>query len=352
MKEVTAVSSGQAFVLSDAVRAPLKHAAMSHYRRKICTALVMLGAPALMVHTQERVRRVAYVWLFSYGPSAPYPSAFRTRMRELGWIEGRGIEVKEYDAEGDFERLAAIMKRLVDEKVDVIVGSCTPEGRAAAKATQSIPIVMAATGDPVAAGLARSLAKPSGNVTGVSSMGLDLSAKRFDILKEAFPRLSQATIVFNPERTDNVPEVQTMRVAATTVGVRSDTLEVRTINELNEGLDLLPDSTQALLNAGDNLLNSNAKRLVGEAAKRRIPALFEDRIYVDQGGLMSYGPNIARMHARAADYVDRILKGVRPADLPIEQPTKFELAVNLRTAKALGFTIPHSVLLRADEVLR
>lgn len=310
---------------------------------------VLMVLPGL---AQTGVRRIAYVWLFSSGPSAPYPAEFRNRLRELGWIEGKSVEIVQYDAEGSPEKLAAIMKRLVDEKVDVIVGTCTPEAKAAVKATQTIPIVMAATGDPVGAGLAQSFARPGGNVTGVSGMGLDLSAKRLEILKTSFPNVARATVVFNPERPDNLPEVRAMQAAGLTVGVKVDTLEVRTPTELNDGLDLLPSSTQALLNAGDSLLGSQAPRVIAEAARRRIPALYEDRDYVDRGGLMSYGPSIGRLHRRAADYVDRILKGASPAELPIEQPTSFELVINLKTAKALGLPIPRAVLLRANEIIQ
>jgi putative ABC transport system substrate-binding protein len=325
-----------------------------HGRRGFCAAL--LGSCTAwavpIVHAETRPRQVAYVWLYPSGPSAPFPAAFRARLRELGWVEGRTVEVKEYDAAGDPQKLAAIMKRLVADKVDVIVGPCTPEATAAAKVTQSIPIVMAATGDPVAAGLVQSLARPGGNVTGVSSMGLDLSAKRLEILKAAFPKVSQATIVFNPDRADNLPEVRVMRAAGTALGVRSDSLEVRTSQEIIDGLDLLPGSTQALLTTGDSLVAGHAQRLIAEAAKRRIPALYEARVYVDLGGLMSYGPNYEQLNARAADYVDKILRGARPAEMAIEQPTKFELVINLKTARALGFAIPQSVLLRADEVIQ
>jgi putative tryptophan/tyrosine transport system substrate-binding protein len=299
------------------------------------------------------VPRIAYVWIYKEGPSAPYVEAFRDRMRELGWIDGQNIIVETHDAEGNPEKLAAIMRGLVDSKIDLIVAACTPEAKAAVKFTSTIPIVMAATGDPVAAGLAASLARPGGNVTGVSAMLLDLSAKRLALLKEAFPNVSRATVLWNPGRPDNKPEVAAMQVAALALNVRLDSQEVRTPVELADALDLLPTTgTQAILNAGDTLLTNQSAKVIAFAAKRRLPTLFESRYFVDEGGLMSFGPNFPALHHRAADYVDKILKGAKPGDLPIEQPSRFELVVNMKTAKALGFTIPQSLLLRADDVIQ
>jgi putative ABC transport system substrate-binding protein len=212
---------------------------------------------------------------------------------------------------------------------------------------------MAATGDPVAAGLAKSLAKPGGNVTGVSGMMLELSAKRLALLKEAFPKVSTATVLWNPGRPDNKPEVSAMQAAARELSVRLDSQEVRTPQELADALDLLPTTgTQAILNSGDTLLSNQGPKIVAFAAQRRLPTLFESRSFVDKGALMSFGPNFPTLHRRAADYVDKILKGAKPGDLPIEQPSKFELVINMKTAKALGFAIPQSLLVRADEVIR
>ena len=320
----------------------------------VIVILVAMIAPLkAAAQSGSRVATVAYVFLFSEGPSAPFPAAFRGRLSELGWVEGRNIRVDVYDAGGSPEKLAVIMQRLVEDKVDVIVGACTPEAKAALRVTRSIPIVMAATGDPVAAGLVDSLARPGGNVTGVSGMLLELSAKRLELLKVAFPAVARATVVFNPERPDNPPEVRAMQVAASKLAIKLDSMNVRTRTELAEALDFMSvGATQALLNVGDPLLSNQAQVLVDFAASRRLPALYENREFVDKGGLMSYGPNFPSLHRRAADYVDKILKGAKPADLPIEQPTKFELVVNLRTAKKLGFTIPQLLLLRADEVIQ
>ena len=297
--------------------------------------------------------RIAYVWIFNEGPSAPFLEAFRDRMRELGWIDGKTITIQAYDANGSQERLAAIMRELVDSKVDVIVTACTPEAKAAVKVTNTIPIVMAATGDPVAAGLATSFARPGGNVTGVSAMLLDLSAKRLALLKEAFPKVSTATVLWNPGRPDNKPEVAAMQAAAQTLKMRLDSQQIRSPQELYDALELLPTTgTEAILNAGDPLISSQSAKIIAFADKYRLPTLFENRLFVDQGALMSFGPNFPGLHRRAADYVDKILKGAKPGDLPIEQPTKFELIINMKTANALGFAIPQTLLLRADEVIR
>ena len=313
----------------------------------------IVGVRTAEAQQSKPLPRIAYVWIFTEGPSAPFADAFRERLRELGWIDGKTAIIETYDANGSPEKLDAIMRGLVDSKVDVIVTACTPEAKAAVKFTNTIPIVMAATGDPVAAGLAKSLAKPGGNVTGVSGMLLDLSAKRLALLKEAFPKVSTATVLWNPGRPDNKPEVAAMQAAARELNMRLDSQEVRTPQELSDALDLLPTTgTQAILNTGDTLLSNQGPKVVAFAAQRRLPTLFESRSFVDQGGLMSFGPNFPALHRRAADYVDKILKGAKPGDLPIEQPSKFELVINMKTAKALGFSIPQSLLVRADDVIR
>ena len=315
-------------------------------------ALVAYAFPAAAQPAATKVPRIAYVWLANAGPSAPYADSFRTRMAELGWIEGKNIQVSYVDAGGSPAKLDEIMEGLVRDKVDLIVAMCTPEAKSAKKFTTTIPIVMAATGDPVAAGLVESLAHPGGNVTGVSMMSLPLSAKRVELLKQAFPKLTQTTVLWNPARPDNVGEVKTMQEAATKLGLKFQSDEARSRDELAVKLDAIGwDGTQSLLNAGDPLLGSEARIIAERASKLKIPALFEDRFFVESGGLMSYGANLRKLHARAADYADKILKGAKPGDLPIEQPTQFELVINKRTAKAMGITIPNVVLLQASEVI-
>lgn len=244
------------------------------------------------------------------------------------------------------------MRQLVRDKVDLIVATCTPEAKAASAVTKTIPIIMTSTGDPVKAGLVQSFARPGGNITGTSTMSLTLSSKRVALLKEAFPAVSRMTVLWNPDRPDNAAELEVMQAAAIKLGLKLRSAQVRTLAELDTELDAIGwDGTQALLNAGDNLVSGSVRQIVARTAKLKMPALFEDRIYVEAGGLMSYGPDLRKLHRRAAEYVDKILKGARPGDLPIEQPTHFELVINRKAADALGIAIPRSVLLQADEVI-
>ena len=317
----------------------------------VAIALSVAASPA-PAQQATKVPRIAYVWMFGQGPSAPYADAYRERMAELGYVEGKTMQSEYIDAGGSGPKLDAIMERLVRDKVDIIVAMCTPEALSAKKFTSSIPIVVAATGDPVKAGLAQSMSHPGGNVTGVSAMSLPLSAKRVDLLKQTFPKLTQTTVLWNPSRPDNTPEVKTMQEAAARVGLKFQSDEVRSRDELTVKLDAIGwDGTQSLLNSGDSLLASEARVIAERANKLKIPALFEDRYFVEMGGLMSYGPDMRQLHRRAADYVDKILKGAKPGDLAIEQPTKFELVISKKAAKALGVTIPATVLLQADEVI-
>ena len=324
-------------------------------RRDFLAAMAGLALATVpgVASAQRRLPRVAYVYIFKEGPSAPFESAFRGRMQALGWGEGSYVlDVR--DADGSPEKLDAIMRELVETKVDVIVTACTPEAKVAARHTTTIPIVMAATGDPVMAGLVKSFARPGGNITGVSAMLLDLSAKRLALLKEAFPKVTRATILWNPVRPDNVPEVKAMQDAGRALGINVESQLVRTRPELMDVLEMLPTTrTEALMNAGDTLIGgAQIPLIVATAAKMRIPALYESRGFVDLGGLMSFGPNFPALHARAAEYTDKILRGAKPGDLPIEQPSRFEFIINLKTAKAMGWTIPQSLLARADEVIR
>jgi putative ABC transport system substrate-binding protein len=317
--------------------------------------ILTLGVSSHFARAQQtkQAPRIAYVYLFRLGPSAPFADAFAARLRELGWIDGKTIHVAYRDAEGNPEKLTAIMRELVDSKIDVIVAVCTPEAIAAKKATTAIPIVVAATGDPVRSGLVASFARPGGNITGVSSALLDLSAKRMEVLKEVAPGVTRATVLWNPVRADNAVEVEVMQEAAGKLGMQLQSQQVRDLDELEIALDAMTkDRTQGITESGDPFIYNHAPRLIEFATRMRLPAVYDNRSFVDAGGLMSYGPNLPILHRRAADYVDKILKGARPADIPFEQPTKFELVINLKSAKALGLTVPQTLLLRADEVIR
>ena len=320
-----------------------------------CVLLAALLAVSLVAVAQQTKQppRVAYVWLYQLGPSAPFVEAFADRIKELGWVDGKTIRIGYHDAHGDPEKLAAIMRELVESKVDLIVAACTPEAKAAQKATSTIPVVVAATGDPVKSGLVASWARPGGNITGVSASWLDLSAKRMQVLSEVAPKVKRAGVLWNPIRGDNAVEVEVMQDAARKLGIDLQSHQVRDRDEIDLTLDAMAkDGTQALTQAGDPVMFIYARHLVDFAAQRRIPAVYDNRFFVDAGGLMSYGPNLPELHRRAADYVDKILKGAKPADLPFQQPSRFELVVNLNAAKALGIEIPKPLLLRADEVIR
>jgi putative ABC transport system substrate-binding protein len=329
---------------------------MKGFATKLAAALVapfLVASLAASAQDAKQVPRIAYVYLYKLGPSGPFASAFDERLRQLGWVDGKTIQIAYRDAQGDGEKLAAIMQELVDSKIDLIVATCTPEARAAKKATSSIPIVVAATGDPVKSGLVASWARPGGNVTGVSASLLDLSAKRMQVLKEVAPKVSRATVLWNPIRGDNAIEVEVMQAAAQRLGVQLQSQQVRDREEMDVALDAIAkDGSQAFAVEGDPYVYTYATRLIDFAGRQRLPAIYDNRFFVDAGGLISYGPNLPELHRRAADYVDKILKGAKPADLPFEQPSRFELVINMKAAKALGLGVPQSLLVRADEVIR
>ena len=326
----------------------------SLFRVAAVAAMLALALP-LGTQAQQPIKipRIAYVYLYEKGPSAPFVDDFRKGMRDLGWIEGRNIVIEYRNANADPEKLATIMRELVDSNIDVIVGACTPEAKAAQKATSTIPIVFAATGDPVKAGIVASLGRPGGNATGLAVQLLELTAKRMALLKEVVPGMKRATVLWNPIRPDNAPEVSAMIEAAKKLDFTVISQQVRGGEELDVALDaMLKDKSQAFTETGDPMMAGEAPRIVAFANAARLPAIYDERSYVDGGGLMSYGPDLPAQHRRAAYYVDRILKGAKPSDLPVEQPTKFELVINLKTAKAMGLTIPQSMLVRADDVIQ
>ena len=299
-----------------------------------------------------RPMRVAYVWMFKTGPSAPYSKPFKARLGELGWKDGQNLRFEEYDANGDPKRLASIMEELARTRVDVIVAMCTPEATAARKVTTTIPIVVTAAGDLVAAGLVASYPRPGGNITGMSGILDELSAKRVELLKSSFPKVKVATILWNPQRPDNAVEVATIQTTARKLGLEVRSVQVRTREELSTALEMLEvDGTQALLNTGDTLISSSIAQLVTREKQLKLPAVWGERGFPENGGLMSYGPDNVELQRGAAEYTDRILRGEKPADLPIRQPTRFELVVNQKAARERGWQLPTSVMVMADEVI-
>jgi putative ABC transport system substrate-binding protein len=289
-------------------------------------------------------------------PGAPsshgqWVAAFAQRMRELGWIEGRTVTIEYRWAEGRSERFAEIAAEFVRLKVGVIVTGGTDVVIAAKQATSAIPIVFAAAGDPVSTGLAESLARPGGNVTGLSNQSADLAGKRLELLREVVPNLRRLAIMANIGSPIGVLEMAEVQAAARTLGLEVATLEIRRAEDIAPAIEALKGRADALYVCADPLVNTNQIRINTLALGARLPTTSAVRENVEAAGLMSYGANFSDLFRRAADYVDKILRGATPGDLPIEQPIKFDLVVNLKTAKALGLTIPEAFLLRADEVI-
>jgi len=282
--------------------------------------------------------------------------AFRQGLRDLGYVEGRNVVIEYRDAEGKHERLPALAAELVALKVDVIVAPPTPAALAAKQATRTLPIVFFSVSDPVSSGLVTSLGRPGGNVTGLSDLTPELVGKCLEQLKQAVPGVSRAAVLWQPgafgERTEK-DLLKAAEVAARALGVRLQFVEARGPDDFDRAFSKMTSArADALTVLPTAMFVSERRRLVDLAAKNRLPTVFPYRESVDAGGLMSYGPNLADMYRRAATYVDKILKGAKPGDLPVEQPTKFELVINAKTAKALSLTIPQSVLLRADQVIQ
>ena len=279
--------------------------------------------------------------------------AFRDGMRELGWEEGRNIVLEYRAAEGNFERLPALAAELVNLKVSVLVSANTPGTRAAMSATRSIPIVMVAVGDPVVTGFVTSLARPGGNITGVTNIARELTRKRLELLKQTVPTARRIAVMMNPDDPIVVPQVKEVRAAGQALGVELQFIEVRKASELEPAFaTIVRGRADALLRLADPLSTALRARTVELTLKHRLPAMLLLRPDVEAGGLIAYWTDHIAHYRRAATYVDRILRGAKPAELPIEQPTKFEFVINLKTAKALGLTIPQSVLLRADAVIQ
>ncbi|MDQ5847508.1 MAG: ABC transporter substrate-binding protein [Pseudomonadota bacterium] len=285
--------------------------------------------------------------------SSPYFEAFRQGLREHGYIEGKNIAFEYRFAQGQADRLAGMAADLVRLNVNVIVTESTPAALAASRATKNIPIVMAIGTDPVKVGLAASLARPGGNVTGLTLAGAARTAKQLQLLKEMAPGTATVAVIHNAARPGIEDELTEAAETARSLGLALHLVAVRSPEDLNAAFDAVASAgPSALMTIGDGMLLGNSKRIVDFALKSRLPGVFPEREFAEAGGLMSYGPDIGSSFRRAASFVDKILKGAKPADLPIEQPTKWGLVVNLKTAKALGLKIPGSVLVRADEVIQ
>jgi ABC-type uncharacterized transport system substrate-binding protein len=322
-------------------------------RREFITLLGGAAAWPLAARAQQAGRRPTVGFLGATTPSADGQrfAAFVQRLRELGWIEGRNVAIEVRWAQGLSERLAEIAAELVRLKVDVILTHTTPAVLAAKQATSLIPIVFATSGDPVGTGVVASLARPGGNVTGLSSQATDTVGKRLELLREVVPSLRRLAILANVGNPASVLQMREAQAAASTLGLIVEAAEIRRAEDIGSAFEALKGRTDALNVVPDPLVNANRVRINTLALGARLPTMHNFREYVESAGLMSYGPNRSDAFRRAADLVDKILRGAKPGDIPVEQPTKFDLVINLTTAKALGLEVPPTLLARADEVI-
>jgi putative tryptophan/tyrosine transport system substrate-binding protein len=317
--------------------------------------ITLLGGAAVAWPLAARAQQAKLPTIGFLGASTPlnwnpWTAAFVQRLRELGWIEGRTVAIEYRWAEGRNERYSEIATEFVRLKVDVIVTAGLP-AVAAKQATSTIPIVFAIAVDPVGSGLVASLARPGGNVTGSSLQSVEVASKRVEILHELLPDLRRMAIIGNVDYDGAVREIGEVQAAAAKLGLNADVLEIRHARDVVPAFETLKSGTQALYVCPDALVNANHARINTLALGSRLATMHGTRDYIGAGGLMSYGASITDLFRRAGDLVDKILKGAKPADLPVEQPTKFELVINLTTAKALRLTIPEQFLLRADEII-
>jgi putative tryptophan/tyrosine transport system substrate-binding protein len=321
-----------------------------------CLALgAMLMALSFPADAQQpkKVSRIGYVDAGSPATTGHRAQAFVQGLRDLGYVEGENIVIEYRWADGKLDRLPAFVADLVRAKVDVIVSSATPAIRFAKEQTSTIPIVMAGVTDPVGVGLVASLARPGGNITGLTHLSPDLSGKRLELLKEVVPRVLRVAVLWNPNHPGQPAAFKETQVAAQGLKVTLISKEVRNREEIERVLSGMgKERPQALFELPDPLTVFNRQLITEFAGKHKLPAMYSFREYVDAGGLMSYGTSFPDLFRRAATYVDKILKGTKPAELPVEQPMKFELVINLRAAKQIGLTIPPNVLARADKVIR
>jgi putative ABC transport system substrate-binding protein len=298
------------------------------------------------------VRRIGVLSPFSPADTLLWNKALLRGLRDAGWVDGKNLAIEYRYAEGKKERLPELVADLIRQKVDVIVTTVTLDTLTAKNATAEIPIVMVAVGDPVAVGIVKSMARPGGNITGLSQMTPDLSGKRLELLKEIVPKVSAVALLFNPEDQLSILDWKEARLAAQRLGIEFHSLEVRSTDDLDKALNEAARSrVGALVIMPAPVLFENLKLIADFAMQTLLPSTFHLREFADVGGLISYGVDRSDLFRRAATYVDKILKGASPADLPIEQPTKFELVINLRTANALGLTIPPTLLGIADELI-
>jgi putative tryptophan/tyrosine transport system substrate-binding protein len=314
--------------------------------------LASLGTAA--AQPAEKIPRVGYISPGSSSDPARLRrfEAFRQGLQELGYVEGRNIALEPRWADGKYDRYPALAADLIRLKVDVIVTGGGAATQAAQRATRTVPIVMSVVIDPLGSGIVSSLAHPGGNVTGTSMMASDLVGKQFEVLKEVVPKVSRVALLWNPANPGGAPQLREAEAVARALGVRLQTLEARDPQEIDRAFAAMTrEQAGALVVLADAVFTNQVSQIADLAAKRRLPSIYGQREYASAGGLLVYSSNPFDLERRAATFVDKILKGAKPGDLPIEQPSKFELVINLKTAKALGLTIPQTLLQRADQVI-
>src|SRR5215813_4914959 len=323
-------------------------------KKLLWTVTLVLLATGTFAEAQQPTKIPTVGFMRGGSPTDAEVEAFRQGLRELGYIEGRNIIIEFRNTDGNTARFSTVAAELVRLKVDIIVAAGGSAVVLAVKpATDSIPIVMTNSGDPVAIGVVASLARPGGNVTGLTSSSTDLSGKRVELLKEAVPKLSRVAVLWSSALAGNVRNFKETEVAGQSLGLKLLSLELPTASDLDNALQsAIKDRAGALIIIRSPAYTSTGERIVDFAAKNRLATMFPERSFVESGGLMSYAPNIADNFRRAATYVDKILKGAKPADLPVERPMKFEFVINLKTAKQIGLMVPPNVLARADKVIR
>jgi putative ABC transport system substrate-binding protein len=315
-------------------------------------ALCVVSPAARAAQSAGPVRRIGRLSPISAAAEPPVIAGLRQGLRDLGWIEGENIAFEFRFADGRFDRLPQLAEELVRLKVDVIVAGSNPGAMAAKNATRDIPIVVVTTGDPIGGGLVASLARPGGNLTGVTALGQELTAKRLELLKEAMPGITQVAVLTNPGSPTSGPLLKEGEEAARSLGLRLTVLKASDAGEIDSAFAAMANArAEALMVPADIMFNSQTGNIAELAARHRLPATYGEREFVSAGGLMFYGASLPDMYRHAATHIDKIFKGAKPADLPIEQPTKFDLVINLKAARTLGIAIPPSLLLRADEVI-
>jgi len=323
-------------------------------RRKLIVALGAFGL-AFASHAQQpgNLRRIGLLWLEDDPFSSRYVAALRDGLRAQGYVEGKDIRIDDQSLVARYELLPEAAARLVSQKVDIIICYGGTGLLAVSKATSTIPIVMVSSGDPVKLGFAASLSRPGGNVTGTSSISQELSGKRLELLKEVVPGLRRLAVILYPDSAAEARALKSYEAAARALSIEVRPVEIRTPGDIGPVIaDITQMNVQAIAEVGSTLLTANSKQVVAAVERIHIPAIYANLDFARSGGLMAYAPNLSDHFLRAATYVDKIFKGAKPGDLPIEQPTRVELVINLKTAKALGLTIPRSLTLRADELIQ